>query len=147
MKQQLQFCTDISVPASLVWDVLTQPQYMLSWLGEPEMKIQIITDWKQGNPILINGFHHGPFLNSGRVLDYSPFNKLCYTHLSSLSKLEDLPENHTLLTFTLNERKSDISLCLTLENFPNPGIFHHLNFYWKNILPLIKKICENARFS
>lgn len=37
-------------------------------IGEPEMGIEIITNWQVGSPIVIKGFHHKKFENKGTVL-------------------------------------------------------------------------------
>lgn len=45
---------------------------MRAWMGEPEMAIEVRTDWRPGTPIVVTGVHHGPFRNGGTVLACVP---------------------------------------------------------------------------
>jgi len=114
-----------------VWACLTEPALMVQWMGEPEMKLVVDTDWTIGGPIRISGFHHVPFENRGLVLEYEPHQRLSYTHWSSVSRLADKPENHSLLLFELTPVEGATTLQLTITNFPTDVIYHHLNFYWR----------------
>ena len=86
-----KFSTTISInsDAATIWASLTNPELMTKWMGEPEMKIEIETDWKVNSPIAIRGFHHVEFENKGIILQYDKEKKLSYSHLSSISRLED----------------------------------------------------------
>lgn len=46
-----------SVP-SAVWTALTDPGLMVKWMGDPELEIEVLTNWELGSPIVIRGFHH-----------------------------------------------------------------------------------------
>lgn len=70
MEQQIVKNIPIKAPASAIWDALTNPQKLKRWMGDPEMDIEVITDWKPGGPIVINGFHHINFENEGTVLRF-----------------------------------------------------------------------------
>jgi len=115
---------------------------MKRWIGEPEMEIEIHTDWKVNNPIAITGFHHVHFKNAGTILQFEPSEKLSYTHLSSVSRLPDKPENYTIIEFILAPVENGTSLTVTLCNFPTETIFKHLDFYWRTTLELIKSVVE-----
>jgi hypothetical protein len=52
-----------SMRLTIVWPTLTDPDLMKQWMGEPTMEIEITTDWKIGNPIIITGFHPIKFEN------------------------------------------------------------------------------------
>jgi uncharacterized protein YndB with AHSA1/START domain len=41
----------INVPPSNVWEYLTDSSLMSKWMGDPEMNIEVITDWKVGSSI------------------------------------------------------------------------------------------------
>lgn len=53
----------IRAPAELVWAYLTEVELMNVWMSEPEMRLEIETDWKAGAPITMRGplllFWHG----------------------------------------------------------------------------------------
>jgi hypothetical protein len=111
-------------------------------MGEPEMQIEIETNWKLNSPIIIRGYHHVRFENRGVVLEFEKDKRLCYTHLSSVSRLPDIPENYSKLLFTLKEGPTATELTVTVENFPTESIQKHLEFYWRGTLTRIKAVAE-----
>ena len=132
----------IHAPAAKVWAALTEPQAMKKWMSETE--IEIITDWKAGNPMIVRGpWYKSYFENKGTVLLFEPERALQYSHLSSLSKLPDTPENYTAIGFSLTPEKDQTVLILTLSNFPTETIYTHFNFYWNVTLHLLKKYIEH----
>lgn len=138
------FSTDVTIlaPPATVWAALTIPERMMAWMGAPEMKLSVETDWKVGTPIMIHGFHHVKFENKGIVLQYDEERRLRYTQLSSVSRLPDVPESYTIFTFTLTPLAGHTLLALTMENFPTETIRKHLEFYWRTAIVLIKKYVE-----
>ncbi len=132
----------VNAPASTVWEHLTKPELMKKWMGEEELEIEVITDWKEGNPIVITGFHHARFENKGIVLQFVPGKILQYSHLSSVSGLEDKHENYSVITFNLVPDKNQTFLTIKVENFPTETIYKHFDFYWKTTLEIIKREIE-----
>ncbi len=130
----------INASAQKVWDALTQPVLMKQWMSEAD--VDIITDWTVGNPIIIRGqLYKKPFQNIGKVITFQRCLQLQYTHLSSLSRLADIPENHTLLTFRLTG-KDTTELDFNMQNFATEIIYRHLAFYWNVSLELLKRFVE-----
>jgi uncharacterized protein YndB with AHSA1/START domain len=132
----------INSTVPVVWEILTDPKMMSLWMGEPEMQIEIETNWKLNSPIIIRGYHHVRFENRGVVLEFEKDKRLCYTHLSSVSRLPDIPENYSKLLFTLKEGPTATELTVTVENFPTESIQKHLQFYWRGTLTRIKAVAE-----
>jgi uncharacterized protein YndB with AHSA1/START domain len=133
---------NIDAPTSKVWEALTNPELMKIWMFEAE--IHIITDWKVGTPIVIRGYMNGKdFENNGIVLQFEPEKILQYSHLSSLSRLPDKPENYSLLEFRLAPMENRTTLTLTLSNFPTESIYKHLVFYWNVTLEILKRMIED----
>ena len=126
-----------------VWTALTDPGLMAKWMGDPEMEIEVRTDWKIGSPMVIRGFHHAKFENKGTVLKYEKGKRLIYTHLSSLSRLPDEQENYSILEFILSPNANHTLLTLNIENFPTESIRKHLEFYWKTTINVIKEYIES----
>lgn len=126
-----------------VWSILTDPERMKKWIGEPDMEIEVHTGWEVDSPILIRGFHHVKFENKGRVLKYEKERRLSYSHLSSVSRLPDKQENYSILEFTLTPVENHTLLILNIENFPTETIRKHLEFYWKTTMLVIKENVEN----
>ena len=132
---------DINAPASAVWAALTSPAIMKKWMAEAD--IDILTDWQVGAPFIIRGSLHGiKFENRGTVVQFDPEKRLCYTHLSSISRLPDVPESYSVLTFELTSLEDQTALTLTVSNFPTETIYKHLAFYWNVTLGILKKRIE-----
>jgi uncharacterized protein YndB with AHSA1/START domain len=55
-----------SEPAK-VWAVLTEHRRMTQWMADPEMRIEVYTNWEINTGILVRGFHHLKFENKGIV--------------------------------------------------------------------------------
>jgi uncharacterized protein YndB with AHSA1/START domain len=130
-----------SEPAT-VWNTLTDLELMKQWMGTAEMEIEIKTDWKMNSPIIISGRHHIGFENKGTVLKYERNQKLKYSHLSSLSRLEDRPDNYSTIEFELIPLKGQTALTLTIEHFPTETIYKHLCFYWRTTIEKIRLLAE-----
>jgi uncharacterized protein YndB with AHSA1/START domain len=133
----------ISASSSRVWEFLTNPDLMKQWMGDPEMKIEILTDWRVGNPFIIKGFHHLQFENKGTILRFEPEKVFQYNYLSSLSNLADIPKNRTIITFTLVQKEEQTELTVEASNFPTEFIYKHLEFYWNGTIHLLKEVMEN----
>jgi uncharacterized protein YndB with AHSA1/START domain len=142
MSQSFKDTVVVNAPPQRVWETLTRIENMREWMGEPEMRVGVETRWTVGGPIVVRGFHHVHFENTGVVLKFAPPRALSYTHLSSLSRLPDQPENHTTLEFSLHPVGDATSLALMATNFPTPAIFRHLQFYWAGTLRVLKQHAE-----
>jgi uncharacterized protein YndB with AHSA1/START domain len=131
----------INAPTAVVWKTLTHPELMKQWTSETE--INIVTDWKVGNPFIIRGIlHRVKFENKGIVLQFEPEKNLQYTHLSSISRLPDKPENYTILEFGLAPINNQTTLTFTASNFPTEAIYKHFAFYWNVTLEILKRMSE-----
>ena len=129
-----------------VWRALTDPVLVRRWAAEPELNLEVITDWQVGRPIIVKGFHHVRFENHGTVLHFQPNTFLQYTHLSSISRLPDRPENYTRIAFRLSPSDDGAtSLTVELENFPTESIRRHLDFYWRVTIEVLKRFIETSR--
>jgi len=113
-------------------------------MGDPELGLEVITDWAIGSPMAIRDSHHARFENKGVVLKCEKMKRLIYTHLSSLSRLPDKQENYSILEFILTPTAHHTLLTLNIENFPTESIRKHLEFYWKTTLNVIKEKVENS---
>lgn len=133
----------IAAPPAVVWNALTDPAAMRAWMGEPEMAIDVATDWRPGSPIVISGVHHGPFRNRGIVLDAVPDALLRYTHLSSVSGLADVPDHHSVIAFALDAVDGGTAVRLTVERFANDVIYRHLALYWRGTMEVFKAFVES----
>jgi len=127
-----------------VWAALTDQGLIPQWMGDAEMNIRVNTSWKIGSPIIISGFYHTLFENKGTVLRYDEPKHLSYTHLSSVSELDDQPANYSIIQFLLKPELGQTVLTINIENFPSPIIRKHLEFYWRTTLFTIKDFVEKG---
>lgn len=133
---------NINARPSKVWHVLTVPDSMKKWVM-PDFEIDIITDWTVGSPLIIRGKMNGmDFENNGFVLQVEFEKALCYSHLSSISRLPDRPESYTIVELRLQPIAEQTALALTLRNFPSESIYRHLAFYWNVALETLKRLVE-----
>ena len=142
MTSRIEITVLIKAQPIVVWQTLTIPACMTQWMAEPEMMLEITTDWKIGKPIVIKGFHHIAFENKGTVLQFEPVRCLRYSYLSSLSRLTDIPENYTIIDFSLRPIVDHTSVTITLSNFPTEAIFKHVQFYWSTTMEILKEYTE-----
>jgi uncharacterized protein YndB with AHSA1/START domain len=140
-----KFSTSVTInsESTNVWRTLTETELMSKWLGDPEMNIEVQTDWIINSPILIRGFHHVNFENKGTVLKMDKEKSLIYTQLDSISQLEDKHENYTILEFKLTPIDRQTKLTVIIENFPTETIKKHWEFYWRTTILTIKEQTEN----
>ena len=135
---------NINAPTSQVWHILTTPELMKKWMISDGVEINISTNWKVGNPLVIRGNMNGKnFENNGTVFQFEPEKTLQYSHLSSLSRLPDQLKSYSMVEFRLQPMQDQTILTLTLSNFPTESIYKHLAFYWNVTLEVLKKMIEN----
>jgi uncharacterized protein YndB with AHSA1/START domain len=146
MAQRFEQTVLINAPAWVVWDDLSRTDRMKEWMGQPEMEIEVVTDWDVGGPIVVRGvLNHARFENTGVVLQFEAPKRLSYTHLSSLSRLPDEPGSYTTFDFGLDQVSDATSLTLVVTGFPTMTIFKHLQFYWRVTLGILKQRAEQGR--
>lgn len=137
----------ICAPRAAVWEALTRPQQMKQWMGEPEMRIDVETDWTVGSPIRISGFLHANFENRGVVLQFEPMEVIRYSYLSSLSRLPDEPRNHSVIELLLDSVGDHTSLTVIATGFPTATIFKHIDFYWRGTMTVLKRFVEQQHLA
>lgn len=133
----------LNASLSAVWAALTQQELMKRWMSDSE--IEIITTWEVGSPIIINAqeiSYKTAFKNTGVVLQFLKEQVLEYSHLSSLSRLADQPENYTLIKFSLQQEGDHTLLELNLSNFLTESHYKHIDFYWTITLEVLKRFLE-----
>lgn len=144
MTDQFEKTVIINSDPATVWKTLTEPALMKKWMGEPEMEINIHTDWTVNSPFIITGFHHVKFTSKGTVLQFDENSALTYSHFSSVSRLADIPDNYSIIAFTLKPLEDQTALTVKITGFPTETIFKHLQFYWQTTIEIIKRSIEKV---
>lgn len=139
--EPLHFTFDFPVDKYTLWRWITEPDLMKKWMMEEEDSLHIESHFVKDSPIRFSGQLHGQvFENLGVIEEFEAPHVFAYTHKSSLSGLQDLPQHYTRLRFTLSPAGPACALKLELRNFPTFEIYKHLEFYWPVALSVLKKM-------
>ena len=121
--------------------MISDPEYIQRWMSDEELEVRYAA--ATGAPITIRGKLHGEsFENYGKVTAFDSPWRFSYTHLSSISTLPDVPESYSTLNFHCVQLAQSTRLTLEISNFPTASIYHHLVFYWKVTLHVMKNMAE-----
>ncbi len=129
----------INAPASKVWKALTDPKLVKQYF----FGVDVITDWKQGSPIIYQGVWEGkPFEDKGNVLKIEPEKLLLTNHWSPSSGLPDTPENYHNVRYDLVPEGRGTKLTITQDNNATEEEKDHSEQNWGAILEGMKKLLE-----
>lgn len=129
----------ISATSAVVWDALTNPTQIANYL----FGTRTTTTWQPGSPITFEGEFQGqPYLDKGMVQECNPEQSLSYTYWSGFSGLVNIPENYSLVTYTMKGVENGILLTVSQTGFANEDGQKHSIHAWENILQQIKTMLE-----
>ena len=129
----------IDAPASEVWDALTTPEIIKKYF----FGTNAISDWKVGSPLIFKGEYQGKHYEDKGTIVKVERNKLFqYKYWSSMSGIEDKPENYVTVTYELSEKNDKTKLTVTQENIPDEKTKEHSEQNWKKVLTDLKKLLE-----
>lgn len=141
MKTNIKALVSVNIQASIanVWEALTNPELIKKYL----FGTNTITDWKVGSPIKFFGEWEGKFYeDKGTILDIQRNKLIRYTYWSSMSGIEDRPENYVIITFQLSGKDEEVKLSVLQENIPDEKMKAHAEENWNNVLNGLKKMVE-----
>lgn len=131
----------INAPASKVWKALTTPSLIKKYFFGTET----ITDWQVGSPIIFRGEWEGKqYEDKGTILAVEPKKLFRYTYWSSMSGIEDKPENYVNVTYELSPANDGTELSVTQENIPDQKTKEHSEQNWRKVLDDLKKMLEGS---
>jgi uncharacterized protein YndB with AHSA1/START domain len=130
---------EIDAPPAEVWAALTEPEQIEKYM----FGSQVVTDWKQGSPIVWKGEYEGKeYEDKGEVVEIEPERRLKVTHFSPLSGEEDRPENYHTLLYELEERGGRTHVSLSQDNNPSEEAAEHSRANWQKMLAGLKQVVE-----
>ena len=136
--------TNIHAPIKKVWEALTEPEIIKQYF----FGTNTITDWKIGSPIKFKGEWKGKsYEDKGTVLDIKPNKLIKYKYWSSMSGIEDKPENYVTITYELSGEDNDVNLIINQENIPDEKMKEHSQENWKKVLEGLKNLVEQKSTS
>jgi|ERR1051325_1137521 uncharacterized protein YndB with AHSA1/START domain len=129
----------INAPASKVWEALTTPELIKKYF----FNTNAISDWKEGSPLIFKGEWEGKtYEDKGTILKVEPNKLFQYNYWSSMSGIEDKPENYVTITYELQEENDRTILTITQENIPDEKMKEHSEQNWRTVLDNLKKLLE-----
>jgi uncharacterized protein YndB with AHSA1/START domain len=143
MKNQLtgRASVTIDAPVSKVWEALTTPELIKKYF----FGTNAISDWKEGSPLIFKGEWEGKsYEDKGIILKSVPNKIFKYNYWSSMSGIEDKPENYVTITYNLHEDNGETILDITQENIPDEKMKDHSEENWNNVLKGLKSLLEKG---
>jgi uncharacterized protein YndB with AHSA1/START domain len=131
---------NINCTAPRVWQALTDPDLIRQYFFGTEA----ITDWEEGSALIFRGEWEGKsYEDKGTVLITEPNKVLRYNYWSSMSGIEDKPENYQVITFEIFEEDGVTTLTVTQENIPHEEMKTHSEQNWRMVMNDLKKLLES----
>ena len=124
-----------------VWRALIDPVSVKAYFFGTNLD----TDWSIGSPIFFRGEYNGvSYEDKGVVLSYDPCKELSFSYFSSVSGLEEKPENYHTVRYILAEEKEGTLLTVTQENFDTEERAIHSAESWQHVLEALEKFVRGA---
>lgn len=131
----------IDTDVSEVWDALTNPKIIKQYFFGTETT----AEWREGGSIIFSGEWEGKsYQDKGTILNIEPNRLLRYSYWSSMSGIEDKPENYVPVTYALSEGNGKTTLTVTQENIPTEKMKEHSEKNWKMVLENLKTLLEKS---
>ncbi|HMH31664.1 MAG TPA: SRPBCC family protein [Puia sp.] len=132
--------TRIDASSAEVWEALTNPELIKEYF----FGTNTISEWRAGSPIVFEGVWNGKsYRDKGTIIDIQPFKLLKYNYWSSMSGIEDKPENYANITYEISEEGDETILTITQDNIPDEKMRAHSEENWKKVLANLKDLLEN----
>ena len=141
MKSKINARANVIIHSSIaeVWDALTNPEKIKQYF----FGTNTVTDWKPGSPIKFQGVWEGKsYEDKGTIIDVQKNKLIKYDYWSSLSGIEDKPENYVTITYELTGNDNYVNLGILQENIRDEEMKKHSEENWKIVLSGLKKLAE-----
>lgn len=140
-KRTLHVTETINAPMAAVWKALTDKQQIKQYFFGTEAK----SSWQPGSPITFTGTWEGQtYEDKGTVLEVEEEKLLRFNYWSSMSGMEDIPENYTIITYQLVPKQGQTHLTVTQQGFRNQEAYEHSVQGWKEVLKNLKSLLETS---
>lgn len=143
MKKKLtnEISITINAPKAAVWEALTNPDLIKQYFFGTNAQ----SDWKAGSPIIFTGEWEGKiYKDKGTIQEVEPGRLLRYNYWSSMSGMEDTPENYANIAYILSEENGKTILTITQDNIPDEKMKEHSAQNWRKVMEGLKKLVEKS---
>ena len=131
---------EINASKEKVWHALTDPEMIKQYL----FGTTVTTDWKVGSPITYQGEWEGKkYEDKGKILEFEKEKKIVSTYWSSMSGIEDKPENYMTVTHEVSEHKGKTKVTITQDNNADEESAKHSQQNWAMVLGKMKELLES----
>lgn len=140
MKAIARVSVTVNAPVAKIWEALTTPDLIKEYFFGTDA----ISDWQKGSPIVFKGEWQGKsYSDRGTIIESIPNKLFVYTYWSSLSGMEDKPENYVTITYELTAIEPLITrLDVRQENIPDEKMKTNSEENWNKVLKGLKEVCE-----
>lgn len=139
MDRVIKKSISINAPAEKVWQALTDKEIIKEYMFGTETN----SDWQKGSKITFSGSYEGyEYKDGGEILDIETNKKIVYSYWSSMSGVDDIPENYARITYILNEKDGVTELSVEQANSPTDSMHENSDKHWPVTLAKIKEIVE-----
>ena len=136
---KLRVSRHINALPQKVWEALTSPSIIKKYFFGTNAN----SDWKPGSPITFTGEWQGKsYQDKGTILENQPGKLLKYKYWSSMSGIEDKPENYVTITYEVSGNGST-DLAISQENIPDEKTKTHSEENWNKVLDNLANLLEN----
>jgi uncharacterized protein YndB with AHSA1/START domain len=131
----------INAPKSKVWDVLTNPALVKEW----QYGSVLTTTWEKGSDIRFSTeWENKVFEQWGKVLEFSPVDRLSYSLFAPRPDLEDKPDNYFIMHYVLTEAGDNTKLEIIQEDSRPNAVQENPQGEENPVLQALKKLAEGA---
>ncbi|MEO8138836.1 MAG: SRPBCC domain-containing protein [Gemmatimonadota bacterium] len=136
------YCSiNINAPAGRIWQALVTPTEIKEYM----FGTTVVSDWKEGSPIVWKGDWKGkPYEDKGVLLQVKAEQLLQYTHFSPLAGLPDLAENYHTVTIELAADGARTGVTLSQDNNPTAEAREQSEKNWDTMLTALKQHVETG---
>ena len=141
MNHQLEVNKSIEIAQApmLVWKALTDREMIKKYFFGTEA----ISDWQAGSTLVFRGDFEGKsYEDKGNIHMAVPGKLLVYDYWSGFSGLEDIPENYSMVSYTLDKSEKGTLVNLTQKGFASEEAMTHAEGAWDAVLENLKKLLE-----
>ncbi|MEX1267858.1 MAG: SRPBCC family protein [Balneolaceae bacterium] len=137
--KKVKISETIHAPAPEVWKALTDKKMIKQYFFGTEAE----SEWKKGSSITFTGQWEGQeYVDKGTILDIVKEKRLSFAYWSSMSGLEDKPENYATVTYVIEPGNGQTNLTVTQEGFKDEQAYEHSVSGWQKVLKNLKALVE-----